>query len=72
MCILSQNFELTLSLYLFRPDLESDSDAEDIEHSEKLRQVKAVLEEVISSLDSAFVMILMSIFCIMNPLVLEI
>nr|KYP40441.1 Inositol hexakisphosphate and diphosphoinositol-pentakisphosphate kinase [Cajanus cajan] len=28
-----------------RPDLESDSEAEDVEHSEKLRQVKAVLEE---------------------------
>lgn len=29
-----------------RPDRESDSEAEDIEHAEKLRQVKAVLEEV--------------------------
>ncbi|GAU35279.1 hypothetical protein TSUD_274810 [Trifolium subterraneum] len=28
-----------------RPDPESDSEAEDVEHSEKLRQVKAVLEE---------------------------
>ncbi|CAJ1946909.1 unnamed protein product [Sphenostylis stenocarpa] len=28
-----------------RPDLESDSEAEDVEHAEKLRQVKAVLEE---------------------------
>ncbi|KAG9153489.1 hypothetical protein Leryth_018750 [Lithospermum erythrorhizon] len=28
-----------------RPGLESDSDAEDTEHAEKLRQVKAVLEE---------------------------
>lgn len=28
-----------------RPDRESDSEAEDIEHAEKLRQVKAVLEE---------------------------
>ncbi|XP_044505446.1 inositol hexakisphosphate and diphosphoinositol-pentakisphosphate kinase VIP2-like isoform X4 [Mangifera indica] len=28
-----------------RPDHESDSEAEDIEHAEKLRQVKAVLEE---------------------------
>ncbi|KAK9698402.1 hypothetical protein RND81_08G101600 [Saponaria officinalis] len=29
----------------YRPDRESDSEAEDIEHAEKLRQVKAVLEE---------------------------
>jgi hypothetical protein len=35
---------------LFRPDRESDSEAEG-EHGEKLRQVKAVLEEVINSLD---------------------
>ncbi|WJX82682.1 inositol hexakisphosphate and diphosphoinositol-pentakisphosphate kinase [Trifolium repens] len=35
-----------------RPDPESDSEAEDVEHAEKLRQVKAVLEEVIYSLDS--------------------
>ncbi|KAL2335562.1 hypothetical protein Fmac_016775 [Flemingia macrophylla] len=28
-----------------RPDRESDSEAEDVEHGEKLRQVKAVLEE---------------------------
>ncbi|OIW06702.1 hypothetical protein TanjilG_04096 [Lupinus angustifolius] len=28
-----------------RPDRESDSEAEDVEHAEKLRQVKAVLEE---------------------------
>ncbi|KAK2417894.1 Phosphoglycerate mutase family protein [Trifolium repens] len=32
-------------LCLFRPDPESDSEAEDVEHAEKLRQVKAVLEE---------------------------
>lgn len=31
---------------LFRPGRESDSEAEDMEHAEKLRQVKAVLEEV--------------------------
>lgn len=31
-----------------RSGRESDSDAEDIEHAEKLRQVKAVLEEVLS------------------------
>lgn len=37
---------------LFRPDLESDNEAEDVEHAEKLRQVKAVLEEVIYSLDN--------------------
>ncbi|KAK2360803.1 inositol hexakisphosphate and diphosphoinositol-pentakisphosphate kinase VIP2 [Trifolium repens] len=29
-----------------RPDPESDSEAEDVEHAEKLRQVKAVLEEL--------------------------
>ena len=29
-----------------RPSPGSDSEAEDIEHAEKLRQVKAVLEEV--------------------------
>ena len=34
-------------LCLFRPGRESDSEAEDIEHAEKLRQVKAVLEEVL-------------------------
>jgi hypothetical protein len=39
-------------LCLFRPYPESDSEAEDVEHAEKLRQVKAVLEEVIYSLDS--------------------
>ena len=32
---------------IFRPGRESDSDAEDLEHAEKLRQVKAVLEEVV-------------------------
>lgn len=57
MCMLSQSFELTLSLYIFRPDRESDSEAEDVEHAEKLRQVKAVLEEVINSLDTVFSMI---------------
>ena len=31
---------------MFRPG-ESDSDAEDLEHADKLRQVKAVLEEVV-------------------------
>ncbi|CAN7139487.1 unnamed protein product [Brassica rapa subsp. narinosa] len=30
-----------------RPGRESDSDPEDLEHAEKLRQVKAVLEEVL-------------------------
>ncbi|KAG5384822.1 hypothetical protein IGI04_036292 [Brassica rapa subsp. trilocularis] len=30
-----------------RPGRESDSDPEDLEHAEKLRQVKAVIEEVI-------------------------
>lgn len=33
---------------LSRPGRESDSETEDFEHAEKLRQVKAVLEEVIS------------------------
>lgn len=32
---------------LSRPGRESDSETEDFEHAEKLRQVKAVLEEVI-------------------------
>jgi len=50
MCMLSWVLELTLYLYIFRPDLESDSEAEDVEHAEKLRQVKVVLEEVINSL----------------------
>lgn len=40
-------FELTILFALFRSDRESDSEAEDIEHAEKLRQVKAVLEEVV-------------------------
>lgn len=31
----------------YRTGRESDSEAEDFEHAEKLRQVKAVLEEVI-------------------------
>lgn len=35
------------SFFIFRPGRESDSDAEDLEHAEKLRQVKAVLEEVV-------------------------
>ncbi|CAN7120626.1 unnamed protein product [Brassica rapa subsp. narinosa] len=30
-----------------RPRRESDSDPEDLEHAEKLRQVKAVIEEVL-------------------------
>jgi hypothetical protein len=34
---------------MFRSGRESDSDAEDVEHIEKLRQVKAVLEEVFSN-----------------------
>ena len=37
-----------LFLCIFRSGQESDSDAEDLEHIEKLRQVKAVLEEVMS------------------------
>jgi hypothetical protein len=40
--------ELMLFLCIFRSGQESDSDAEDLEHIEKLRQVKAVLEEVMS------------------------
>ena len=50
----------------FRPDRESDSETEDVEHAEKLRQVKAVLEEVTNSLDSVFPIILMSMFCVVN------
>lgn len=42
---MSNHFKLILKLS-FRPGRESDSEAEDIEHAEKLRQVKAVLEEV--------------------------
>jgi inositol hexakisphosphate/diphosphoinositol-pentakisphosphate kinase len=38
--------ESMLFLCIFRSGQESDSDAEDLEHIEKLRQVKAVLEEV--------------------------
>lgn len=34
------------NIMLVRYGCESDSDAEDLEHAEKLRQVKAVLEEV--------------------------
>lgn len=52
--MLSRSFELIMFFYLFRLDLESDSEAEDVEHAEKLRQVKAVLEEVINSIDSFF------------------
>lgn len=37
---------------LFRSGRESDSDAEEFEHAEKLRQVKAVLEEVLFMLFS--------------------
>ncbi|KAF7115444.1 hypothetical protein RHSIM_RhsimUnG0054600 [Rhododendron simsii] len=37
-----------------RPGRESDSEAEDIEHAEKLRQVKAVLEETKSPLGGHF------------------
>jgi len=62
--MLSWSLELTLCLYIFRPDLESDSEAEDVEHAEKLRQVKAVLEEVINALVTVFSII---ILCIMNP-----
>ncbi|KAG2275833.1 hypothetical protein Bca52824_058388 [Brassica carinata] len=29
-----------------RPSRESDSDPEDLEHAEKLRQIKAVIEEI--------------------------
>lgn len=40
-------------LFFFRSGRESDSDAEELEHAEKLRQVKAVLEEVLCHLKSA-------------------
>lgn len=63
---------MIIFLYLFRPDPESDSEAEDVEHAEKLRQVKAVLEEVINSLDCVSSEILISMFCIMNLLVTKI
>ena len=36
-----------MTISLSRPGRESDSEAEDIAHAEKLLQVKAVLEEVI-------------------------
>lgn len=39
------NLDLLLTL-LYRTDRGSDSEAENFEHAEKLRQVKAVLEEV--------------------------
>lgn len=42
-----------------RPDRESDSEAE-VEHGEKLRQVKAVLEEVV------FFMLFMSLYSTNN------
>lgn len=45
----------------FRLDRGSDSEAEDVEHAEKLRQVKAVLEEVISFYDNVFSMIFICI-----------
>lgn len=50
--MLSWSFEWIMFLCLFRQDLEGDNEAEDLEHAEKLLQVKAVLEEVIISLDS--------------------
>lgn len=51
LCCLLEKF-LSDAIYLMghcgfhRPGPGSDSEAEDIEHAEKLRQVKAVLEEV--------------------------
>ncbi|XP_039031936.1 inositol hexakisphosphate and diphosphoinositol-pentakisphosphate kinase VIP1-like [Hibiscus syriacus] len=40
------NNDLSLIIYgIYRPGRGSDSEAEDLEHAEKLRQVKAVLEE---------------------------
>lgn len=53
--MLNTGFELTVFVYILsRPGRESDSEAE-VEHGEKLRQVKAVLEEVINSLDLYFI-----------------
>lgn len=49
-CIGFVVFQVTRVLILIRPGRESDSEAEDIEHAEKLHQVKAVLEEVANSL----------------------
>lgn len=43
------------NIMLVRYGCESDSDAEDLEHAEKLRQVKAVLEEVYLLLLNPFV-----------------
>lgn len=40
------DFDMMTRVISCRPDQESDSEAEDSEHAEKLRQVKAVLEEV--------------------------
>ncbi|KAF8399400.1 hypothetical protein HHK36_015264 [Tetracentron sinense] len=43
--LFSQSFTSTCNSISFRSGRGSDSEAEDIEHAEKLRQVKAVLEE---------------------------
>lgn len=44
--VLKQTWLTCFFFFCGRPGRESDSEAEDIEHAEKLRQVKAVLEEV--------------------------
>ncbi|KAH0942747.1 hypothetical protein HID58_002384, partial [Brassica napus] len=41
------NDNMVFLFFICRPGRESDSDLEDLEHAEKLRQVKAVLEEVL-------------------------
>ena len=51
-------FESMLFMCIVRSGQESDSDAEDLEHIEKLRQVKAVLEEVISACLITFAMVI--------------
>lgn len=48
---MSKSLGLIAVMCMYRLDRGSDSEAEDVEHAEKLRQVKAVLEEVISFLD---------------------
>ena len=52
-----------LLFLLYRPGRESDSEAEDFEHAEKLRQVKAVLEEVLLFvLNISFMQDILSLF----------
>ena len=41
------NDNMVFLFFICRPGRESDSDPEDLEHAEELRQVKAVVEEVL-------------------------